>query len=1148
MLLNIITGGIGSGKSSYLYDLISKNLKNNKDARAILIVPEQFSYTAEKTLSEKMGGLGPNQIEALTFSRLIEQYMPPSKSVLPSGKMMLLSKAAGKASEDNFFFRITKKSGFIAEGAELFSEFKRYMITPDDLSDIKVENENTNKKLTSILEIYKNYTEAFPEGLADSDDFLGIFAEYVKSNNIFSDTFFFIDDYNDFMPGHYALIKALVHTSRGVFVTLSCSDENDELFEPVFKTKKRLITIAKSENAELYQKELSKTPDYIKSDEIRYMLTAWETKTPYTERTNDIRLFSARDLYSEVEHTASEIISYVRDHGYRFRDIGVICGNIGNYLHILSAVFADYNIPFFTDEKLEVTQHPVAKTVLSLFDILEENWSYRSVFEYLRTGYIYQKTEDGVCAIPFEDVDILENYVLKYGIKGKKAWFEPWTKLSETIFDEVIETRRKPDFDLEKLNELRKTIIAPFEHFLENKSRTVKAIASAVFDFMCDINLYQGILSECEALDLQGRRNEAEQFRQVWNVLIENLDQMVVTMGDDIISRENFSLYYKCGLSECGISIIPSGLDRVSVGTVERNSPSKVKILFIIGATYGAIPLIPETTGILSPLDRSLLGEALKSKDKELAPDDTERILLENIKLYRILSTATEKLSVSMPLSDSAGESLSQSGLIIRLKAIFPNISIYDNVLSKPTDTELLSSSKRGFYYMLLKLSEAYKEKPDALWQAVFNWYAEKSEYSDKLDILKTAAEFRKNQPKLSRARAELLYGNNKKYSITALEKFSKCPFSYYIERGLHAEPQEVKRVENSHIGSLIHAAVDHFCTIAEAGCKSITDIKNAWVNLSDERTNEIISNVISDMAKKVLPNIGNDEKRIAFLLSRCEKTLKRSADTIRKSLSSGGYVSVCREKGFSVKVNWRDDSVTLIGTIDRIDVMEDIFSKKANIRIVDYKSGSKSFNISAICNKIDMQLVLYAIAAASLYKKGEIEKTDASLSPQVSAIWYNKINDDFVNITKPDATLAKSKQKDEKKLDGVIVLDQDDDGNYKTDTLEKIDPDFFEQGTSDFLKVKLTTKGEFSSYSQVTSRKNFDTLCKLMKKTVIDTDRAIKNGVIDIRPVDSDKPCTYCEYKEICMFDENPNKFRHTISDKKEALQAAEKEVADDE
>ncbi len=1145
MLLDIISGAAGSGKSSYLYELIEENLKNNPNTNAVVIVPEQFSYSAEKKLSDTMGGLGLNRTEVLTFSRLVHRYVNSENNLLPSGKQMLLCKAALSVGEENVFFSSSKRKGFIDSLAELFSEFKRYQISPEDLSCADTGSVGADKKLSSVNEIYKSYLAEFNENFTDSDNALDIFSELVQNSDIFRNTFFFIDDYSDFLPQHYEAIRAMISSSRGVFVTL-CIGNNDEngIFTPVIKAKSRLTAIALSLGAQLYTKELEGSCRHILSKEIKHLSDNFGTRKKYSGNCGNISIFTARDLYSEIEHIASKIIALVRDEGCRFRDIGIIIGDSQQYMHILSAVFYDYNIPFFTDETTPITMHPIVRTVLSLFDILSENWSFNSVFDYLRSGYIYTKTESGVTPLDPEDIDILENYVLKVGIKGKKAWFEEWVSMGETEFDDVIENYSAEEFDLAHLNALRTQIILPFARFAENKGRTVRAIAGGVYDFLCDINLYDGILSECREFDSAGMRNESEQFKQIWNFILEVLDQLVATLGGDIISRDRFCEYLKNGLSQCKISIIPSGLDRVSVGTVSRNSPARIKYLFIAGALYGQIPQTPSSSAILTPAERALLTEALKGADKELAPDDTGRILLENLKLYKILSTATEKLFISFPASDSEGRALTRASFVGDVMKMFPDISVGDDIISHSSPEELLASSKRGFHYLLNRLSEYYREKPERIWQEVFKIYSENPEYKDKLNLLKTAASYKKIQPALSRAKAELLYGKDRKYSITSLEKFTGCPFAYYAEKGLCARPQEAKRVEKSHIGSLIHAAVCEFCKKVENGADTIPEIHEKWTSLTSEDCSLLCTAVTDEMREKILPKRENERGRLEYLLDRCERTLKKSAETIRLSLSQGGYSSICFEKDFEVKINRKDDTVTLFGTIDRIDVIEHIAEKNAGIRIIDYKTGKKKFSIAAIASKIDMQLVLYSIAAVKLYSGGMLEKTNAELLPKVSAIMYNKLSDNMLSLDLKDAA-SKTEKKVKNKLDGVVILDEDSNGEPIYDTALDMDS-ALSDGCSEFLNIAFKQDGTLTAASQVTSRATFDLISEYMEKSAIDSAVQIKNGNIDIYPSKTGKntACTYCGFREICMFDPDFDKCRKTTADDMKAIELIKKEL----
>lgn len=1150
MFLKVITGDIGSGKSRRLYEIMMQNKNADEQSRAAVIVPEQFSYTAEKTLTAEIGGLGINNIEVTTFSRLVSLYINCEKNVLPSGRMMLICKALDGLNLDNIYYSGRNMPGLINKISELFSEFKRYGILPEDLSDMSCGSKAFQKKLSSINEIYEKYLGQVSEDFTDSDDNMTRLAELISSGGIFKNTYFYIDNYDNFMPQHFKIIQALLLNSRGVYITLGMPENTAGLFEPVQQTKNRLFAIAHNAGVPCGSISLTEKPDYIKSSDIRYLLANWESGKKYADSCENIEIFTARDIYSESEHTAAKIISLVRDKKMRFRDISIVCGDLSGYLHIITSVFADYGIPFFTDEKINVTMHPIVKTVLSLFDVIQENWSYNSVFTYLRSGYVYDKDETGISPVDLEDIDLLDTYVTAHGIKGKKAWFSEWTESGETIFDDVIENRNTEEYDLEKLNSLRKKIIAPFAAFMENKGRTASAIASAVYDFMCRINLYEGIVYECGKLDGLGMRNESQQIKQIWNTISEVLNQLVITMGKGSISRENFALYFKSGLSACELSIIPPGLDRVSLGTVSRNSPSRVRALFIIGCSYGAIPASSSGQSLLTPLDRSLLGSSLEKKNKELAPDDAGSNALERLKLYGIVSTAQEKLYISFPASDTEGNAVAPSTFIADVKNIFPDVKCSDNVISKPSAEELLSSQKRGFYYMLSKLSESSREKPEKLWSRVYELYSLIPEYSGKLRLLDQAAAYKHIQPKLSRQKAEMLYGKNKKYSITSLEKYSQCPFAYYLEKGLYAAPVKTGRIQKSHIGSLIHAAVCEYCTRVEQDAASPQELREKWEKLTPKASSAIVQDIIADVRKKITARSGGESKQIEYLLNRCSTTLIKSAENIRKSIISGGYTSVCREKDFEVRINWKNDSVTLFGKIDRVDVMELAADGKANIRVVDYKSGSKKFSLTAICNRLDMQLVLYALAAARLYEDGLLYKHGPMYTPQISGIFYNRLTDEQVIIPENDASLARREQNKTRRLDGIIVLDEAPDGTLPPDSICDMDKNFAENKSSEFLNVSLKADKTLSQASQVTSRSTFNTIAEYMKKSVIDTDRRIKDGDISINPYKTNikTACNFCNFKEVCLFDAKYDKYRCLINDSREAIDYMKKEVAEDE
>ncbi|MBE7016096.1 MAG: hypothetical protein E7417_04660, partial [Ruminococcaceae bacterium] len=298
---------------------------------------------------------------------------------------------------------------------------------------------------------------------------------------------------------------------------------------------------------------------------------------------------------------------------------------------------------------------------------------------------------------------------------------------------------------------------------------------------------------------------------------------------------------------------------------------------------------------------------------------------------------------------------------------------------------------------------------------------------------------------------------------------------------------------------------------------------------------------------KKVLPESGEEKPRLDYIISRCEKNLIESTENIRKSINGGDYAVIACEKDFEVTIDWKNDSVTLVGTIDRIDAME--IGNHTNLRIVDYKSGTKKFSTTSILNKLDMQLVLYAQAAVNMHKEGVLEAVNQELSPRVTAVFYNKINEDLVSLSEDSPSLAKSELQKANKLDGVIVLEEQSD-TLALENIYDMDHDFQQCSKSDYLNVSLNKSGELGSTSQVISRKNFNTVSDYLKKAVIDIDKSIKSGDISVNPYkkSSESACDFCDYKQICMFDEDTDIHRKLITDKKSVFEIMESEVAEDE
>jgi ATP-dependent helicase/nuclease subunit B len=244
-----------------------------------------------------------------------------------------------------------------------------------------------------------------------------------------------------------------------------------------------------------------------------------------------------------------------------------------------------------------------------------------------------------------------------------------------------------------------------------------------------------------------------------------------------------------------------------------------------------------------------------------------------------------------------------------------------------------------------------------------------------------------------------------------------------------------------------------------------------------------------------------------------------------------GEYAAICYEKEFETIIDWKGDKITLTGKIDRIDIMEQLAENRLNIRIVDYKTGNKTFSVNAICDKVDMQLVMYAIAAENLAKSGLLTENN-TLQPKISAILYSKAAEaDNVNVDLFQEDMEDSVPKKTQKMDGLFILDEDKTNaeDLSPDTLYAMDTSLKGSSKSDFLNITLSKSTPLSQNSKTASRREFEIMSKYIKKAAVDTDKAIKSGNISIKPYFSSsiKPCDYCPFGEICMFDAKLDGYR---------------------
>lgn len=580
MGLRLIYGRAGSGKSKYCFDQIKENINSNK--QIYIITPEQFSFTAEQKLLDTLNKNSVINAEVITFNRMADRIFNEvggvnNTHISKAGKAMLISGILKKQKKNLRFLGNTDEFTDII--LRTFKDFKKHNVTLDFLEETTkvVDNKYLESKLNDINLIYTLYEEKLKDRYIDDDDVLTILSDKLEKSEMFKNSIIYIDEFAGFTKQEYVLITKLLKIANEINITV-CTDTLEEpefidtdIFYSNKVTVNRLIECAKDANTEILKPIKLENVNRFKSEELKHLEENLYNVNykKYSKDNNDIALFLAMNSYSEIEYVAQNIIKLVRNEKLRYRDISIITKDVNTYSSLIKAIFQKYNIPVFIDDERDLSQNVLIKYILSILDIFSNNWSYESMFTYIKTGFL---------GLEKDDVFELENYCIKYGIRGKK-WYDEDFKYGE-------------EEQIQKLNELRIKIVTPLIDFKNNISRdkTARQISQELYLFLVKNGVFETLNKKINYLQTLNEIDMANEYISSINVVINILDEIVSLFQDEKISFEDYRDLLKIGFSSSSLKNIPATLDQVIVGDIDRSRSHKVRAIFIIGLNDRSIP------------------------------------------------------------------------------------------------------------------------------------------------------------------------------------------------------------------------------------------------------------------------------------------------------------------------------------------------------------------------------------------------------------------------------------------------------------------------------------------------------------------------------------------------------------------------------
>ncbi|MCM8709676.1 helicase-exonuclease AddAB subunit AddB [Clostridium sp. SYSU_GA19001] len=1149
MSLRFIFGRAGSGKSKYCLENIKERVLSDcyEDKKLIYLVPEQFTFQADKNLVYTLGERGIHNVQVLSFTRMAHVVLSEVGGITrlhmnSSGKNMLIYKILEEVKEElKIFARAGKKQGFVNVMSEVISEFKRYNVIPEEVKLIadKIDgNEVLKGKLEEIGKIYERFESYLHEKYIDSEDQLMMLIEKLDKCDIFDGAEIWIDEFSTFTPLQYNIIEKLLKKAYRVNITLTTDcltnggeADNTDVFMPIKNTENKILKIIEK-NGISYDKPIcldEKMPyRFRESKEIRH-LEKYFFHFPYNvynDTTKDLSVFKALNMYSEIRNVASEIIRLCRDKNLRFRDIAVITRDLGNYEKLVEAIFSEYGIPYFIDRRRDINSNPLVILLNSVMEIFIRNWSYESVFRYLKTGLV---------GIERDEIDLIENYVLANGIRGKK-WLEEWGYDLSYDFSESD----KEEESLNRINDIKNRITAPLLKLqVQVKGRkSIREICTGLYEFLVSIEAGEKVEKWVEQFRKADELDMANEYSQVWNVIIELFDQLVEVLGDEEVKLEEFLKILTTGINEYDVGVIPASIDEVLVGSVERVKSHEVSALFIIGANDGVFPRTSDEEGILSDRDR----EALKALGMEIAADTRSQAFEEQFLIYRALTIGGKYLRISYPIADFEGKSMRPSIIILRLKKIFPKLREESDIITEGNDEEILQQivGEESSFNELIAAIRAEKEGDEinSIWWDAYRWYINKDKWKERCRRAFAGLNYN-NQVKIADAvKVKKLYGVPLQLSVSRIERYAQCPFSYYVQYGLRAEDRKIFEISTPEIGSFVHEVLDSFSEILDKEAITFRDVDENFA----ERA---ISQIVDDKVKEKTGLILNSSPRYKYMANRLKRILIKSVNVIseqvkRSSFNPVGHeVSFCKNGDYPpIKIELSSgDKIELIGRIDRVDELQT--EDEVYIRVIDYKSGNKAFKLSDVYYGLELQLLVYLDAILS-NKEKYIEK---GMIP--GAILYFKIDDPIVKI---------EEEEDEEKIQKALLKELKMKGLLLNDAqiikaMDNTITDSKNKGYSLIIPAQIVGGDRVSDKTSGASLEQFELLRKYAREMVIKLCEDMLSGNISINPYKQNKntPCAYCNYKSICQFDpsikENKYKFLNEKS-KEEVWELMRKEV----
>jgi len=1085
-MLRLLTGKAGTGKTAAVMKEIRAAVEAGR-GESLLLVPEQYSHEAERELCRVCGDRLSLYAEALSFTALARKLAAKlGGAAAPyldkGGRLLCMALAlSGVGSRLKVYSSAQRKVELQSSLLSAVDELKTACIDSTSLLEAAADcRDSLGDKLTDLALILEAYEAVVANGHADPADRLSLLASQIALSDFGPDTNIYVDGFTDFTRQEMNVLEELLRKGVKLTVCLTLDDirGDNEIYELSRRSAKALLARAKELGVEC--ELLSSSGESSKAPALSFFADSIFSygSDRFGGDCSCVELYAADNMQLECELAAAKAIELVRDKGYRWRDIAVAVRGFNDYRASLESVFTHYGVPLFVARRSDLSAKPLPALISLAYELNENGWDTDDVISYMRTG---------LTGLSRSECDTLENYIFKWQLRAG-AWqrSEDWKQHPEGYGQPYDDISREK---LREINALRRRLSSPLLRFHEAAEGAATALeqARSLSDYMEELRLPELLSARAEELRNAGRETAAQEYLQLWELIVSALEQCAAILGDSPMDMAGFGKLFSMMLSRYDIGSIPVSLDRVSAGDFDRMRRRSIRALIVLGAGDDRLPSADSGAGIFSDEERLRLLEA----GIDLGGAGDSELWREFSLIYNCLSLPSERLIMSYPCSASDGSALRPSFVFNRAAALF----------ASPAQ-RVLSSELRGNAPSpaLTLAANALSGGSGRQWAAAEYFRRHQPE---RFSALSMAANMSRGS--LSPKAVEALYGKKLRLSASRIDKFASCKFAYFCQYGLKAKPYEPAGFTPPEIGSFMHFVLEHTA-------KDVSAL-GGFSAVSDEKLREICDRHIEEYISTELNDFQEKSARFVYLFKRLCKDVYQVVSDMAAELRRSDFQPLDFELDFGraenfppVELGDGESSMTLTGVADRVDGW--LHEGKLYLRVVDYKTGRKKFSLSDVCCGMGLQMLLYLFALA---QRGD-ERYGHEIVP--AGIMYVPARNAMVSLTSNvDDEAANAKRMEEARRSGLVL---DDAALIEA----------WEHG-SEKLYIPVKARNGKLSADSLASAEQLGQLYGHIERCLGDMAMQLRRGSIAADPYyrsQQENACMNCDFFEACHFSDGQN------------------------